>query len=179
MYNLERQLWYLHLLTRHCPCNLLAERTSPKHEYRWKLWGHPVTSSMTSSPWKENVFWRFGTIFSYLRWNWSCVQYFKIFKLAAILSSRQTFLPEVEYTRKIAIAFPTFWAFNQRSSWNIDRDISISKFYQLCDLVTSSMTSWICIYINVVIISWYLYTGSLMMISLLVFQLWKMLLFHL
>ena len=50
MYKLERQLWYWHLLTRHCPCNLLPEPTSPKHEYREKLWGHPVTSSMTSSP---------------------------------------------------------------------------------------------------------------------------------
>ena len=49
-YNLERQLWYWHLLTRHCHCNLLPESTSPKHEYREKLWGHPVTSSMTSSP---------------------------------------------------------------------------------------------------------------------------------
>ena len=53
MYNLERQLWYLHLLTRHCPCNLLPQPTSPKHEYRGKLWGHPVTSSMKSSPWKN------------------------------------------------------------------------------------------------------------------------------
>ena len=50
MYNLERQLWYWHSLTRHWPCNLLPEPTSPKHEYREKLWGHPVTSSMTSSP---------------------------------------------------------------------------------------------------------------------------------
>ena len=33
----------------------------------------------------------FGTIFSYLRSNWSCVKYFKIFNLAAILNSRQTF----------------------------------------------------------------------------------------
>ena len=52
MYNLERRLRYLHLLTRHCPCNLLPEPTSPKHECRGKLWCHPVTSSMTSSPWK-------------------------------------------------------------------------------------------------------------------------------
>ena len=50
MYNLERQLRYWHLLTRHCPCNLLPEPNSPKHEYREKVWGHPVTSSMTSSP---------------------------------------------------------------------------------------------------------------------------------
>ena len=53
MYSLERQLWYWHLLTRHCPCNLLPEQTSPKHEYREKFWGHPVTSSMTSSPQKN------------------------------------------------------------------------------------------------------------------------------
>ena len=53
MYNLERQLWYWHLLTRHCPCNLLLEPPSPKHEYREKFWGHPVTSSMTSSPEKH------------------------------------------------------------------------------------------------------------------------------
>ena len=58
MYNLERQLWYLHLLTRHCPCNLLPEPSCSKHEYRGKLWGHPVTSSMTSSP-RKNFF---GTI---------------------------------------------------------------------------------------------------------------------
>ena len=66
MYNLERQLWYWHLLTRHCPCNLLPESTFPKHEYREKLWGHPVTSSMTSSPlkkiflgiiWDDRIIW--------------------------------------------------------------------------------------------------------------------------
>ena len=50
MYDLEIQLWYWHLLMRHCPCNLLPVPTSPKHEYRKKLWGHPVTSPMTSSP---------------------------------------------------------------------------------------------------------------------------------
>ena len=40
MYNLERQLRYWHLLTRHCPCNFLPEPTAPKHEYREKLWRH-------------------------------------------------------------------------------------------------------------------------------------------
>ena len=34
---------------------------------------------------------KFRTIFSYLSSDWSCVKYFKIFKMAAILSSRQTF----------------------------------------------------------------------------------------
>ena len=54
-------------------------------------------------------------IISYLRSNWSCVWYFKIFKMAAILSSRQTILreviPEVEYTRKIAISISDIWNF--------------------------------------------------------------------
>ena len=66
-------------------------------------------------------------------------------------------------------AFATFWASDRRSSSDIDGDISISKFDLFCDLVMSSMTSWIHIYIIVIIISWYLCTGSLMMISLLVF----------
>ena len=47
-----RLLWYSHLLMRHCPCNLLPEPTSPKHEYRRLIWGHLVMSSMTSSTWK-------------------------------------------------------------------------------------------------------------------------------
>ena len=60
--------------------------------------------------------------------------------MVAILSPRQTFLPEgiteVEYTRKIAISISdilSFW----RCSSNIDGDISISKFDLLFDLVTS------------------------------------------
>ena len=52
MYNRERRLRYSHFLTRHCPCNLLPEQTSHKHEYRGQIWGHPVMLSMTSSPWK-------------------------------------------------------------------------------------------------------------------------------
>ena len=63
------------------------------------------------------------------------------------------------------LIFPTFRALDRRSSSNSDGDISLSKFDLLCDLMTSSMTSWICVYVNVVKISWYLCTGSLMMIS--------------
>ena len=41
------------------------------------------------------LFWHnFGTIFSYLMSNWSCVWYFKSFKIAAILSSQHTFFTE-------------------------------------------------------------------------------------
>ena len=45
--------------------------------------------------------------------------------------------------RKIALAFPIFWAFDRRSRSNIDGDMSISNFDLLCHLVTSSMTSWV------------------------------------
>ena len=70
----------------------------------------------------------------------------------------------------------SFWSTLQLKCWR--RYINF-KFDLFCDLVTSSMTSCINIYIIVVIISWYICTGSLMMLSLLVFQLsWKMLLFH-
>ena len=51
---------------------------------------------------------QFGTIFLFLMSNWSCVQDFDIFKMAAVLSSRQIFLPEltaeVEYAAKIAMS---------------------------------------------------------------------------
>ena len=56
MCKLGRRLRYLHLLTRHCLCNLLPEPTSTKHEYGRQFCGRPVTSPMTSSPWKI-LFW--------------------------------------------------------------------------------------------------------------------------
>ena len=85
MYNLERQLWYLHLLTRHCPYNLLLEPSSPKHEYMGNIWGQPVTSSMTLSPWNffciiwDDVFisdvkWKLCLIF----WNFQNGRHFEI-----------------------------------------------------------------------------------------------------
>ena len=114
----------------------------------------------------------FGTIFSYLMSNWSCVQYFEIFKMAAILSPTNFFYRalyrKLNIPERLPWAFPTFWAFDRCCNSNIDGDISLSKFDLLCDLVTSSMRSWIFIYIIVVIISWYICTGSLLMISLLV-----------
>ena len=93
--------------------------------------------------------------------------------MAAIFRSRQTFFTGC-YTgswiyQHDSHEFLIFWAFDQRSSSNIDGDISIYNFDLLCDLVTSSMTSWIRVYRNVFIISWYLCTGILMMISLLGF----------
>ena len=40
MFNLKRRLRYLHLLTRHCACNLLPGPNPPEHEYRGKIWGY-------------------------------------------------------------------------------------------------------------------------------------------
>ena len=67
------------------------------------------------------------------------------------------------------LIFPEVIPEVERCNSNINGGISISKFDLFCDLVTSSMTSWIYIHIIVVIISWYICTGSLLMISLLVF----------
>ena len=110
MYNLERQLWYLHSLTRHCPYNLLPEPSSPKHEYRGKLWGQPVTSSMASSPWKILVLHNLGWSF-----HISC-QIEAVFNISEF-SKWQTFLleviPEVEYTKQIAMSISdilSFWS---------------------------------------------------------------------
>ena len=73
MYSLERKLRYLHLLTRHCHCNLLPGPTSPKDEYWEKfeatLWRHRWRHHNEKKTFLAN----FGTIFSYLMSNWSCL----------------------------------------------------------------------------------------------------------
>ena len=116
MYNIERQLGCLHLLTRHCHCNLLREPTSPKHEYREKLWGHPVTSSMTSSPWKNffDILW--DDLFTFEVKLKPCLIFQNVqngchFELATIFLPEV--IPEVEYTTKIAISISdilSFWS---------------------------------------------------------------------
>ena len=118
MYNLERQLWYLQLLMRHCPCNLLPEPTSPKHEYRGTFWGHPVTSSVTSSPWKNLFFCIIlrDLFISVVKLKLCLIfQNFRNgrhFELATKLFLPEVIL-EVEYTRKIAISISdilSFWS---------------------------------------------------------------------
>ena len=108
MYNLERQLWYWHLLTRHCPCNLLPEPSSPKHEYGQKFWGHPVTSSMTSSPEKNFFLHNYGRPFNI----WGQIEAVfiiqKFSKWPPFWARHKLFLPkaipEVENARKIAMS---------------------------------------------------------------------------
>ena len=185
MYNLERQLSYWHLLTRHCPCNLLPESTSSKHEYREKLWGHPVTSLMTPSPlkfffgiiWDDLIIWEVRLKL--------CLIFNFFLKWPPFWARDKRFLPKFHngswiYQNDSHEHFWHFEYFIVAVAQILTGDISISKFELCYYLVTSSITAWIYIYIIVVISSWYLCTGSLMMISLLVFKLsWKKLLFHL
>ena len=166
-----RQLRNLHLLTRHCPCNLLPEPTFPKHEYRETL-GPPCdviddVITMKKFLWhnlgRSFYFWgQIEAVFNiseFSKWPlfWVCDKLFygKIYR-------------KLNIPKRLPLAFPTFWAFDRRSSSDIDGEISISKFDLLCNLVMSSMTPWMCIYTNVVKISWYWCWGSLM-ISLLFF----------
>ena len=102
MYNLERQLWYWHLLTRHCPCNLLPESISPKYEYREKLWGHPVTSDVITI----KIFFWHNLGRSYHMWgqieavfNISKFSKWQPFRACDILFLPEV-IPEVKYTRK-------------------------------------------------------------------------------
>ena len=147
MYNIERQLWYLRLLTRHYPCNLLPEPTSPKHVYRGKLWGHPVTSSMTLSQWKKLFSPNLGRSFHI----WGAIE--AVFNISKYSKWPPFWARDKLFYRKLyrklnipkryPLAIPKFGAFYRCCSLNIDGDISISKFDLLCDLVTSSMTSWV------------------------------------
>ena len=116
MYNLERRLRYLNLLTRHCPCNLLPQPTSPKHEYR---------GNFEATMWRHRWCHHHGNFFDII------LDVFFIsevtLKLCLIFQNFQNgrhfelatnfFLPEVilevEYTRKMAISISdilSFWS---------------------------------------------------------------------
>ena len=111
-------------------------------EYRWPIFRPPrdvIGDVIIMKNTVYGIIW--GNLFIYEVKLKLCF-IFQNFQNAA---SRQTFSPEVipkvEYTRKIAISISdilSFW------STNIEWDISISKFDLLCDLVTSSMMSWMC-----------------------------------
>ena len=101
MYNLEIQLWYLHLLTRHCPYNLLPEPNSPKHEYRGKLWGQPVTSSMMSLPWKLFFWHNLGRSFHI----WCQIE--AVFNISKFSK------------------WPPFWACDKLFNWKLYRKLNI------------------------------------------------------
>ena len=128
MYNLERRLRYLNLLTRHCPCNLLPQPTSPKHENRGKLWGHHVTSSMMLSPWK--FFWHNLGCFFHI---WGDIE--AVFNISKFSKWPPFWARDKLFYRKWywklniperwPLAFPTFRAFDRRSSSSIDGAISI------------------------------------------------------
>ena len=107
--------------------------------------GLPVTSSMTSSPWKYFFRAIVGTIFQYLMSNWSCNEYLKKIQNDESLGLGRTFSsevsPEVEHIITKLRACPTFWAFDRRSSSNISEVMTISKIDLLFYLMTSSVMS--------------------------------------
>ena len=168
VYNLERRLRYVHLLTRHCPCNKLPEPTSPKHEFRGKrlrqrcdVIDNVITmEKMALFGMCVHIWGQIESVFNISKFS-KWLPFLACDKLFYRKWYRKLNIPDMP------LAFPTFWAFDRCSSPNIDGDMSISKFDPLCDLVMSPMTSWIGIDINAVIVSWYLCTGSLM-ISLLI-----------
>ena len=172
MYNIERLLHYLHVLTRHCSCLLLPGRASPKHKYKgltlWPPWD--VIDGVITT---KNIF--FGII-----WDDLFISEVKV---------KLRFLPQ------FFSKWPLFWVAAKHfyrcntASWinqqNSHEHLRYFKFLidALAEILMeikqfqiwptlwpaeSSMTSWIRIYSNLVIILWYLCTGSLMAISLFV-----------
>ena len=116
MHNLERQLWYLHLLTRHCPCNFLPEPTTPKHEYR---------GNFEATLWRRR--WRYHNEKNFFSIIWDDLFISEVkLKLCLIFQNFQNgrhfelatnflpeVVPEVKYTRKIAISISDilrFWS---------------------------------------------------------------------
>ena len=91
MYNLEKRLRYWHLLRRYyCPCNLLPEPTSPKHDYRGRF-----ESNLWLHRWRHHLM-----TFFYIIWDGLFISEVKLkpyFKMAAILRSRQTFYRYFRY----------------------------------------------------------------------------------
>ena len=90
---------------------------------------------MTSSMTLFGIIWD-GLIICEVRLKLCLI--FQNFKMAAILSSQQTFLPD----RRCS------W--DRRCSSNIGGDISISKFDPFCYLMTASMTSRI--YTDIIVV---------------------------
>ena len=110
IYNLERRLSYLHLLTRPCPCNWLPKPTPLKHEYRWQLQVTMWLSLITSS---QKIFvciiWEDLFIFEVTLELCSIFQ--NHFEVAIIFLPEVT--PEVEYPSKIAMSISnalSFWS---------------------------------------------------------------------
>ena len=114
-----------------------------------QLWGHPVTSSMTSSSWK--------ILFSII-WDDIFISDFKL-KLCLIFEKNQngrhfelaTIFFYRKWYRKLIIperwplAFPTFCDFDGHCSPNIDGDISIYKIWPTlwsCDVINDVMSAW-------------------------------------
>ena len=104
--NFEATLWR-HRWRHHHQKTFLAS----KHEYRGKLWGHHVTSSMTSSPWKHF----FGII-----WDDLFISEVKL-KLCLIFQNFQN-------GRHVELAHTFFFTKSYTGSW-IDQKDSHEHFW--------------------------------------------------
>ena len=105
-----------------------------------RVWGLPVTSSMTSSPWKYFFLYNLGRSFKIWCQIEASLNISKIFKMTKFLGCSELFRRKCH--RKLRtlsgkpIACPTFWAFDRRSSLKIDVVMAILKFDLFLDLVT-------------------------------------------
>ena len=114
-----------------------------KPNLRRKLWGHPLTPSMTSSPWFFlGIIWDDRFIFEVKLKLCLIFQNGRHMELATNFFYRK-WNQKLNMPKRKPLVFPTSWAFDRSSSSNIDGDIAISKFDLLSDLMTSPMTSWV------------------------------------
>ena len=143
MYNLEPRLRYLHLSTRHCPCNLLPEPTSPKLN---------IEGNFEATLWRHRGCHHQGKFLGII-WDVFFISEVKL-KLCLIFQNFQNgrhfvlatnFFFYRKWYRKLNIpeiwplAFPTFNPLDQRFSSNIDVYIKISK---LTHFVTWWLHQW-------------------------------------
>ena len=111
MYNLERQLWYWHLLMRHCPCYLPTSPMNMERNFEATLWYHRWRHHHKKNLWHNlgrsiHIWGQIEVVF-----NIKKIQNGRHFELATNILPKV--IPEVEYTREIAMSISdilSFWS---------------------------------------------------------------------
>ena len=134
---------FAHLFSYHEKCRYLIHKGINKADFDVTLWRHrwrhhhkkyfflhnlgrsfhiwgQIEALFNISNFQNGRHFELTTNFFYVKWFW-----------------------KLNKPERWPLAFPIFWAFDRRSSSNINGDIAISKFDPFCDLVTSSMTLWV------------------------------------